>query len=97
MSLYVDSVDAVGEKLVELGGTRLEETMTEVVNADGSALKLGFFTDPMGPELNSWKLCQPLGRFSELLAWPSLLDCRCRIFESGIGFRSIAGESPANI
>jgi len=48
MSLYVDNVDAVGEKLVELGGTRLEETMTEVVNADGSVLKLGFFADPDG-------------------------------------------------
>ena len=51
MSLNVDSVDVVGAKLVELGGTRLEETMTEVANADGSVLKLGFFTDPDGTRI----------------------------------------------
>mgnify|MGYP006106845223 CR=1 FL=1 len=51
ISLNVDDVDAVGAKLVELGGTRLEGTMTEVKNADGSILKLGFFTDPDGTRI----------------------------------------------
>lgn len=51
MSLHVDNVDEVGAKLVELGGTRQEETMTEVPNADGTVLKLGFFTDPDGTRI----------------------------------------------
>ncbi len=48
LSLYVGSVEDVGTRLVESGGTCLEETMAEISQAAGSAVKLCFFTDPDG-------------------------------------------------
>jgi len=51
ISLHVDDVDATGEKLGKLGGTRLEDTMTAIPNSDGPSLKLGFFTDPDGTRI----------------------------------------------
>ena len=60
LSLNVHSVDTVGAKLVALGGTLLEQTMTQFPNADGSTLKLVFYADPDGTRIELMENAAPI-------------------------------------